>query len=232
MHRRAPEQVPVSLVTWHAVVASMALACGVQWHVPALGTQVGLRGFVVRALDAPCAVAGEDGWVAVLDGETLDGWQISDDGAWRVEEGAILGSGSRSHLFSPRGDYTDFEVLVEARINDNGNSGLYGRASFGPGWPAGYEAQINSSFPDPQKTGSIYALAPVLSEMIPPDMWFEQRLLIRETPEGTYLRTTLNGVVVSEHLDTQRLHATGHLALQQHHQGSEVRVRRMLVRQL
>ena len=44
----------------------------------------------------------------------------------------------------------------------------------GPGWPSGYEAQVNCDSPDPQRTGSLYALAPVKVQLIPPRTWFEQ----------------------------------------------------------
>ena len=39
-------------------------------------------------------------------------------GNWRVENGVLIGSGpSVSHLYTDRGDYTDFHLLVEAWIN-------------------------------------------------------------------------------------------------------------------
>ena len=57
----------------------------------------------------------------------------------------IVGSGPHSHLFSEKGDYTDFHYRVEAKINDKGNSGQYFRTKFGPGFPPGYEAQINAT---------------------------------------------------------------------------------------
>ena len=75
---------------------------------------------------------------------------------WRVEDGILIGSGPSSHLFSERGDYENFRYRVEAMINDNGNSGQYFRTEFGPGFPKGYEAQINATHGDPIRTGSLY----------------------------------------------------------------------------
>src|SRR6476620_12437057 len=126
-----------------------------------------------------------DGWVQLFNGKDLTGWKmvpnpgngITDltekkvDGKvvafegtvkgkkiplWRVEEGTIIGGGPSTHLFSERGDYVDFHYRVEAKINDHGNSGQYFRAKFEPGFPAGYEAQINATHSDQIRTGSLY----------------------------------------------------------------------------
>jgi len=98
--------------------------------------------------------------------------------------------------------------------------------------PAGYEAQINSSFADPQKTGSLYALAPVKTHLVPPDTWFDYHLTCREEAGGTRIVIRVNGVVVTDFLDTERRHARGHVALQQHHEGSVLEVRALEVREL
>jgi hypothetical protein len=80
-------------------------------------------------------------------------------GGWRVEDGLLIGSGPQSHLFSPRGDYTDVEFRAKVKINDGGNSGMYFRVAYGPGWPRGYEAQVNSTHEDVQRR-QLYALRP------------------------------------------------------------------------
>ena len=109
------------------------------------------------------------GWTQLWNSEDLEGWQISDGGDWKVEDGVIIGSGKTSHIFSPRGDYRNFEVRGRFKISDGGNSGLYFRVAYGPGWPDGYEAQINSTMSDPQKTGSLYDLVKNATTLVPPD---------------------------------------------------------------
>jgi len=101
---------------------------------------------------------GEKGWVQLFNGKDLDGWKVYPKGTgnWKVEDGILIGSGPASHLFSKRGDYQNFRYRVEAQINDHGNSGQYFRTQFGPGFPKGYEAQINSTHGDPIRTGSLY----------------------------------------------------------------------------
>src|SRR5262245_20949744 len=90
------------------------------------------------------------GWVQLFNGKNLDGWKShrKSPGKWKVEKGEIVSGGADvSHLFSERGDYENFRYRIEAKINDKGNSGQYFRTKFAPGYPSGYEAQINSNFP-------------------------------------------------------------------------------------
>ncbi len=94
-------------------------------------------------------LAPEDpGWVQLFNGTDLTGWKTHPDqpGDWKVENGILVGRGPRSHLFSARGDYENFHLRVEARVNNLGNSGVYFRSEYGLGWggknPKGYEAQI------------------------------------------------------------------------------------------
>jgi hypothetical protein len=203
-----------------------------------LGTRgtVALRGLSVRP--APPAADAQDlqGWVPLFNGHDIEGWTVLADepgqGGWSVEDGVLTGSGPRSHLFSPRGDYRNVQVRATVRISDEGNSGLYVRAAREPGWPPGYEAQINSSFPDPQHTGSLYGLAPVKVELIPPKTWFTEEIAVRDTEGGTHVTIAVNGVVVTDFVDTERLHAAGHIALQQHNDGSVVEFRNLQVREL
>jgi glucose/arabinose dehydrogenase len=173
-----------------------------------------------------------EGWTPLFDGSSLDGWRISDDGNWTVEDGVIIGQGKTSHLFSPRGDYEDFEVRGRFKISDGGNSGFYFRTTFGPGWPAGYEAQINSTFTDPQKTGSLYALVPNGTTLIPPDTWFDYRVRCVDEPGGVHITLTIDGVTFVDYVDAERKHASGHIAIQQHHEGSVIEAKDLWIREL
>ncbi|MEE9391305.1 MAG: family 16 glycoside hydrolase [Planctomycetota bacterium] len=171
-------------------------------------------------------------WQSIFDGKSLKDWRISDQGNWKVEAGTVVGRGPRSHLFSPRKDYRNFEFRARVKINDNGNSGMYFRVTFGEGWPQGYEAQINSTFKDPVKTGSLYNLALVRARLIPANTWFTQHIICREVKTGTHITIKLNGIKTVNYIDTSRLHKSGHIAFQQHHQGSEVRIKNIEIREL
>ncbi len=173
---------------------------------------------------APWADAGDKkaekgdsaGWVQLFNGKDLKGWKThpKSPGKWRVEEGAIVSGGNKgSHLFSDRGDYENFYYRIEAKINDLGNSGQYFRAKFAPGYPPGYEAQINSTFPpDPQRTGSLYNLAKVTKVLVPPDTWFTQEVIAK----GNHIIIKVNGEKVVDYMDKANKFTRGHFALQQH----------------
>ena len=142
------------------------------------------------------ATAKDDGeWIQLFNGKDLKGWKThsKNPGKWRVEGGILISAGKEvSHLFSDRDDYQDFHYRIEAKISDKGNSGQLFRATFAPGYPAGYEAQINSTFPtDPVRTGSLYpafdaklsadqqAKIIVKDQLHKPDEWFIQEVIIR-----------------------------------------------------
>ena len=174
----------------------------------------------------------ERGWTSIFNGRDLEGWKISDGGQWKVEEGMIVGSGKASHLFSPRGDYKNFEFRALAKINEGGNSGMYFRTAYGPGWPSGYEAQVNSTNRDPVKTGSLYNHVLVKTRLVPANTWFEQRIRCVDEKDGAHVTIWVNGLRVVDFVDKEKKFAAGHFALQQHHEGSEVRYKDLLVREL
>ena len=107
---------------------------------------------VLTAFASPGA-AGE-GWVRMFDGKSLAGWKAAERPEnWSVEDGVIVGRGERSHLFYMTRQCRDCEFKADVKINDGGNSGMYFRVGFEPGWPKGYEAQVNSTHTDPRRTG-------------------------------------------------------------------------------
>ena len=79
---------------------------------------------------------GDDGWIDIFDGKTLKGWKATEKPEnWKVEDGAIVGRGDRSHLFYIEREFTDLEFKAEVKINKGGNSGMFFRTQFGGGWP-------------------------------------------------------------------------------------------------
>jgi hypothetical protein len=159
---------------------------------------------------------GDKGWAKLFNGKDLTGWKThpSSPGDWSVKDGVLIGKGKMvSHLFSERGDYENFQYKIEAKISDKGNSGQYFRTEFGPGYPKGYEAQINSTFPtDPQRTGSLYNFAKVTDMLVPPDTWFTQEVIA----DGNHIIIKVNGKKVVDYVDKKNTHTRGHFAIQQH----------------
>lgn len=171
-----------------------------------------------------------EGWVEVFAADAFDAWIDEGDAEWTLEGDTILGGGGMGHLFSPRGDYENFELRAKVKISDGGNSGLYFRAQPNGGWPGGYEAQVNSTFPDPQKTGSLYNIARVETQLVPADTWFDYEVLCEDVEGGTHVVIRVNGVAITDVVDERR-HGPGHVALQQHHEGSVVSYREVMIRE-
>jgi serine/threonine protein kinase len=208
--------------------------------------------------DAPSPPSPDtDGWVQLFNGKDLSGWKTHKDqpGDWSVEGGVIVGRAPRSHLYTDRGDYENFHIRAEVRINDGGNSGLYFRSSFGPEFdvarlappgappgaaterkmrlPNGYEADISldSTY---SKTGSLWSLGPsaiavpVKEATIKPDTWFTLEVIAR----GNRIVTKVDGRTVLDWVDGQKRHTKGHFALQVFHANTVVEFRKVEVKEL
>jgi hypothetical protein len=167
-------------------------------------------------------------WVPLFNGKSLDGWMIhpEDKARWSVKDGCIVGEGGVGHLYTYRGDYENFDFKIEAKISDKGNSGQYFRTKFQKGFPPGYEAQINATHGDPQRTGSLYNISKVLKQLHKPDEWFTQEVIA----DGDHIIIKVNDEVVVDTHD--KLYAKGHLAIQQHNEGSVVTVRKAEIKEL
>ncbi len=100
----------------------------------------------------------DDGFVAIFDGETLDCWD-GDATYWRVEFGSLVGEVTpetiltrNSFIIWRGGTVDDFELKVEYRVTDEGNSGINYRSiqlTDAPWSLAGYQADIDG--PDHDK---------------------------------------------------------------------------------
>ncbi len=191
-----------------------------------------------RAADDKAKDAGE--WVSLFDGETLSGWTMVELGRgesiWEVKDGAIVGSGAQSMLFSPKGDYKNFRFRAELKINDGGNSGMYIRTPKEATFTKGHEIQVNSSHKDPVRTGSVYSHVLVYKQLVPPDTWFTQEI---EVVDRNYrgkivsaIKVTVNDETLYEFLDYDREWTEGHFAFQQHDPGSTVAIRKVEVIEL
>jgi len=167
-----------------------------------------------------------DGKVIAFSAETKAGKEFT---LWRIEDGLIIGGGPASHLFTEL-EAEDFHYRVEAKINDKGNSGQYFRTKFGPGFPAGYEAQINATGGDAIKTGSLYPdgrtklkdhrkdIAVVLDKAThKADEFFTQEVIAI----GDTITISVNGQpTLKGWKDPNKTHTKGHFALQGHDPGS------------
>ena len=171
----------------------------------------------------------DDGWVQLFNGKNLNGWVVhpEDKARWSVQDGSIVGEGPVGHLYTERGDYENFDFRIEAMISDGGNSGQYFRSEIAKGFPpAHYEAQINATHPDPQRTGSLYGIVKVLEQKHKPNEWFTQEVIA----DGDHIIIKVNGETVVDTHDSK--YKKGHLGIQQHNEGSVVHVRKVEIKEL
>jgi len=170
-----------------------------------------------------------DEWIPMFDGSSLDGWKVNEHPeSWTVKDGAITGDGPASHLFWMKAKCVNCEFKAEVKIGHGGNSGMYFRTAFGPGFPKGYEAQVNSSHSDPVRTGSLYNFVKVLDVLVPDDTWYTQHIIV----EGNHIQIFINDKKTVDFTDEKNTFTDGYLALQQHNAGSVVQFKNLMMRNL
>jgi hypothetical protein len=84
-----------------------------------------VSGGIVRAADE-AKVEDKDGWTSLFDGKSLNGWKANENPeSFKVEEGAIVAQGNRSHLFYTGDDkpFINFEFKAEVMTLPGSNSG-------------------------------------------------------------------------------------------------------------
>lgn len=185
-----------------------------------------LRGLTVRSRPSGERVALPD----LMEADGLDGWKIVGDAQWKREEGELVSSGPHGWLVTERDSHRNFELRMRCRINDGGLANLRLRSK--ADGSEGYAVRINSSHPDPEKTGSIVGLAARKAQLVPADTRMELRARCEDTAGGTLVRVWVNGILVNEYLDPSRRFAGGAIALEQHHEGTRLEVLDFGIQQL
>lgn len=152
---------------------------------------------------------------------SLEAWTTVGDADWSADGRLIdgkVGGGAQSFLVS-RGVFGDFDLQVELRNLEPGNSGVQVRSHVMGGRLRGYQIEID---PSPRAwSGGLYdegrrGWLDDLSEdeaaraAFRPGEWNRYRVVC----EGPWIRAWVNGVPTADHLDP--LDAWGRIALQVH----------------
>jgi hypothetical protein len=191
----------------------------------------------IAACSTAMSVGGQDGWIPLFDGKTLNGWRASENpSTFRVENGEIIVHGPRAHLFYDgpvrNHEFRDFELKADVMTKPGANSGIFIRTEFQPSnWPSkGYEVQVNNSQSDWRRTGSLYAVRDV-REGVKDDEWFTMHTIVR----GRRVRIMVNGKQTVDYTEPDsvptRLTGTT-IALQGHDPASEVHYRNIMIKPL
>lgn len=214
-----------------------------------------------RTAPIPATTSPNPQWEVLFDGSGLDRWRgfrrADVPASWRVEEGALAfrpvdDAGQRGDLVT-RDTYGDFELELEWRVSEGGNSGIIFRVGEDQRstWLTGPEMQVlddarhaDGKIPS-HRAGALYDL------VVPPDgvakpvgEWNHARIVVR----GGRIQQWLNGrstadieigsdawaraLAASKFRDTPTYAslASGHIALQDH--GDPVWFRNIRIRRL
>ncbi len=199
-------------------------------------------GFVIHA-------DGEEGFVSLFDGKSLEGWD-GDPVYWSVKNGVIVGEVTpdtllkrNSFLIWQGGKVSDFELVVEYRVSEKGNSGINYRSLITPDlkWAlTGYQADIDGgdrwsgqNYEERGRTflayrGQSVVLKPeakpelvkaigekdALQRMIKKEDWNTYRIVAK----GNVIKHYINDVLMSEveDLDPNLRVSEGYLGVQVH----------------
>ena len=127
------------------------------------------------------------GWVTLFDGKTLEGWKASPNPeSFKVRDGMIAANGQPfSHLYYVgdvnNAEFKNFEFKASVMTRPNSNGGIYFHTRFRPtGWPElGFEVQVNNTYHNRRRTGSLYKLQDVFDSPAKDNEWFAVHILVR-----------------------------------------------------
>jgi hypothetical protein len=146
-----------------------------------------------KALNILTETEKAEGWELLFDGVSTQGWHsyLGDDATgWQVEGGILYTEGGNGDIVTDA-EFEDFELLVDWKIEEQGNSGVFYHVIETPEYPrihhTGPEFQLidDENYPqellDTQKTGAISDLkAPKVFASKAPGEWNHTRILVQE----------------------------------------------------
>ena len=69
------------------------------------------------------------GWILLWDGKTEYGWEWHGDARWKVEDGVLRSDGGGYGWLGTTSMFGDFELELEFRTAEDGNSGIFLRSA-------------------------------------------------------------------------------------------------------
>jgi hypothetical protein len=185
----------------------------------------------------------ETGFVPLFDGKTFTGWKpsVENSNTWRIEDGAFVTLGQRSHLYYVGDDkpFKNFEFKVDVMTASNSNGGIYFHTKYqASDWPrTGFETQVNNTHSDWKKTGSLYDVVNVKESAAKDNQWWTQHIIVK----GNQVTVKIDGKTVMEYTEpadqkpgrtfTRKLDE-GTFAFQAHDPVSVVRYKNIRVKRL
>ena len=151
-----------------------------------------------------------DGYTQLIDGVSLDGWNITGNANWAIGKGMIESNKPAGFLVSSK-SYKNFIIRAEFWAESNTNSGIFIRCQDPAKVSAAssYEVNIWDTRPGQEySTGAIVDVAKVNPIHKAGGRWNTMEIVAN----GSQFKVSLNGVVTSEGKDSK--FADGPIALQ------------------
>jgi hypothetical protein len=201
---------------------------------------VGLGGFgssvaQEKSAGVTKATQPEDGFKALFDGKTFDGWEGDTKSTWRIEDQALT-AGSlevtvpRNDFLATTKEYADFELRFQYKLRGTEgfvNGGVQFRTKRIPNHHevSGYQADLGAGFDghlyDESRRNKVLAgpSKEVLEKCLKKDGWNEYRVLA----EGPRIRMWLNDTLTVDYTEEDPAIArTGIIAVQVHGDGKTI----------
>ncbi|WP_375436105.1 DUF1080 domain-containing protein [uncultured Hymenobacter sp.] len=202
------------------------------------------------------------GWVLLFDGKSMENFKgfrkDAVPASWQLEDGAIALTGKGGGDIVTKNQYENYELVIDWKISDGGNSGIIYNVSEDPQYNATYvtgpEMQVLDDLKHPdakmgkngnRQAGSLYDLIPLSTAAVKPvGQWNTAKLLVNKG----HVEHWLNGKKVVEYqllspeweamvkdskfasMPSYGRIKKGHIALQDH--GDKVWYKNIKIRQL
>ena len=191
-----------------------------------------IASLLVALAIAGCGHLPSQGWITLIDGASgMENWEITGDGNWRAEDGAIQAdkkTGKSASILVSKRSFKNFELYVEFWASENTNSGVYIRApnpkqvSTSTG---AYEVQIWDKNPNPAySTGSLVNVASVKPIYKAGGRWNTFEVYAN----GPEISVKMNGELTV--ITQDKRSPEGRIGLQMN--AGPIKVRKLLVREL
>ena len=150
-----------------------------------------------------------EGWIALLDGESLFGWKHENQADWRVEQGAIVVEKGEKGLLVTTTQFADYVLRLQFRCEPATNSGVFLATPLDPGDVTTdcYELNI-AGMDNPFPTGSLVNRQAVTEDLHRAD-WQSYEVRV----ENGHVVVQLDGQQVLDYTDPNPVRR-GHIGLQ------------------
>ncbi|SHG31565.1 3-keto-disaccharide hydrolase [Flagellimonas flava] len=189
-----------------------------------------LRKFSFLLVVMTCALGyGQEGAISLFNGKNLDGWINHGEEKWYVENGELICESGPKAEYGYLGTekfYKNFELTLEFKQENDGNSGVFIRSTFEGTKVSGWQVEVA---PPGKHTGGVYE-SYGRGWLIKPEPEKEKALKMGEwntlkiVANGSTITSWLNGTEMITLTDEKIGQGEGSIALQIH-DGGGIKVR-------